>query len=462
MKLRFRFTAFFSLLFTLLLLLSIFVIYLFVKGVRKHEYDKRLWAQAYYTYSSWQHKPLTDSVKKIVADYRFISTNNFHIIIVDSSAQKVVFNVNGTAEFLPAVNRLKTLKNNKPLYSTNGDVQIVSILFEEPQPCYVIAYGYDRFGLERVRTLGRMLIMVALTGVVFIIVFAIIIVNLLTKPFIRLGLQMQRITETNLEERIKIKSRRLNHEEAKIATHFNAMLDRLGRAFELQRSFVHHASHELRTPLATMLAQTELALKKDLTVEEAKKVLQSLREDQQEMVELTNSLLLLSQYERTNTSPEWPVLRLDELLYDTMSMVKRMLPNVNVSLEFAQMPDNELFLSIQGNDSLIRSAFRNLIKNAWLYSDNKSVAITIDSTGNNIYLHFDNNGKLLSLEEQERLFIPFFRASNSTQRKGFGLGLNIIQRIVTLHKGSIGYIIYNNLNRFTLQFPKLQSASLEL
>ncbi len=80
------------------------------------------------------------------------------------------------------------------------------------------------------------------------------------------------------------------------------------RAFEIQRSFVHHASHELRTPLATMLAQTELALRKNLTVEEARKMLESLKEDQQEMVELTNSLLLLSQYEKTNTSPEWPVI----------------------------------------------------------------------------------------------------------------------------------------------------------
>ena len=144
-----------------------------------------------------------------------------------------------------------------------------------------------------------------------------------------------------------------------------------------------------------------------------------MKDDQQEMVELTNSLLLLSQYERTHTSPEWPVVRLDELLYDTMGMVKRMLPNVNVSLEFAQVPDNELFLSIQGNDSLIRSAFRNLIKNAWLYSENKSVAVTIDVTGTDIYLHFDNNGKLLSLEEQERLFVPFFQGFQFYRKKRF-------------------------------------------
>ena len=135
---------------------------------------------------------------------------------------------------------------------------------------------------------------------------------------------MQKISENNLQ-RVKVKSGRVNYEQRLVANQFNAMLERLERAFELQRSFVHHASHELRTPLATMLAKTELALRKELTIEDAKKVLASLRDDQREMIELTNSLLLLSQYERTTLSPEWPVVRLDEVLYDTMSMIKRML-----------------------------------------------------------------------------------------------------------------------------------------
>ena len=350
-------------------------------------------------------------------------------------------------------------KGHKTFFTSSGDRQVASFHMLLPVPAYVLVSGYDKFGLQRVQKLISTLLLVALAGIVLIVLSAFIIVQQITLPLVRIGEQMQRISESNMQERVILKSGRFNYEESQIATHFNAMLDRLERAFELQRSFVHHASHELRTPLATMLAQTELALRKNLTVDDHKKVLESLKDDQQEMIELTNSLLLLSQYERTHTSPEWPVVRLDELLYDTMSMVKRMLPNVNVSLEFAQMPDNEFFLSIQGNDSLIRSAFRNLIKNAWLYSDNKSVAITIDAAGSDIYLHFDNNGKLLTLEEQERLFIPFFRASNSIAKKGFGLGLNIIQRIVSLHNGSIGYLIYNNLNRFTLRFPKMQSPS---
>ncbi len=458
MKLRFRFVIIFSLLFSLLMIGSVFLIYLLFGNAREKDFDKRLWAQAYATYSRRYHFSMPDSVRKIVASYHTNTLTLQQVIILDEAGtEQYRYNTKDSAS--ADILLLKRVKQQRLIYyKSKNNIEGVILYIPSPHPAYVVASGYDRTGRLRVSNLRHILTIVALIGICLIMCSAFVISNLVTRPLTRLGLQMQGISENNLQERIKIKPGRLNHEESQIAIHFNAMLDRLERAFELQRSFVHHASHELRTPLASMLLQTELALSKNLTIEEARSVLESLKDDQQEMVELTNSLLLLSQYERSNTSQEWPVLRLDELLYETMSMVKRMLPNVNVSLEFAQVPENELFLSIKGNDSLIRSAFRNLIKNAWLYSDNKSVAVTIDVTATDIYLHFDNNGKLLSLEEQERLFVPFFRASNSTSKKGFGLGLNIIQRIITMHKGSVGYIIYNNLNRFTLQFPKLSSA----
>lgn len=461
MKLRFRFTIFFSLLFSVLLLLALAIISFFFGQARRNDFNRRLWAQAHYSYSEWYHVPLTASENKIIADYHPYTAFQLQVLILNETGD-VLFSFDKSKVKKPSAKMLALLKKNKTYNGKSGNIELTALYMPKPQGSYVIVSGYDKFGLIRQRNLERILSIIAVIGVTLIICLARFIVNQITRPLIRLGLQMQRISENNLQERIQIKAHGFNHEETQIASHFNAMLDRLERAFELQRSFVHHASHELRTPLASMYAQTEHALRKNLSIEEARKTLESLRDDQQEMIELTNSLLLLSRYEKDHTSPQWPVIRLDELLYETMSMVKRMLPNVSVSLEFAQIPENELFLSIPGNDSLIRSAFRNLIKNAWLYSDNKSVAVTIDATSTDIYLHFDNNGKLLSLEEQERLFVPFFRASNSMQKKGFGLGLNIIQRIVSLHKGSIGYLICNNLNRFTLQFPKLPSVSIDL
>jgi signal transduction histidine kinase len=136
-------------------------------------------------------------------------------------------------------------------------------------------------------------------------------------------------------------------------------------------------------------------------------------------------------------------------------LVKRIYPGINVSLEFAYLPENDLYLSIQGNDALLRSAFRNLIKNAFQYSDDKNVSIIIEADRDFINIHFVNKGKVLAQSEQERLFIPFFRGENAMRKRGFGLGLSIVKRIILLHKGTVSYTVAaDNENRFTVSFGK--------
>jgi signal transduction histidine kinase len=278
----------------------------------------------------------------------------------------------------------------------------------------------------------------------------------ITQPLIKLSLQMQRLNEKNLKEKFNVKKSSLkNNELADIVVNFNDMKERLDKAFEMQKSFVRHASHELRTPLSVMLAQTESALRGDLTTEKSRTVLQSLKEDQQEMIELTNSLLLLSQYEQSDFSLDWKLIRLDEVLYDAIEMIKKMVSDISISIEFENSPDDELNLSIPGNETLLRSAFRNLIKNAYQYSDDGSVFILISVKQGKINIHFNNNGKLINEKEQTQLFIPFFRSINSRHKKGFGLGLSIVDRIISLHSGTIRYSIFNHdTNRFTVSFKE--------
>lgn len=457
MSLRLKFAISFSLLVSIVLVSSVFVIYLLYAGARAEDFQKRIWADAYHSYTSYHHIKVTD--KNILADlnsYYPSSLLDRSVVILDKN-KNVLYASADTGGNAISYSLLSKIITSKKYFFHQGGKECVGIYFNDPgkPQGFVVTCAYDRFGERKVMNLKLILGLVAIGGILIIGFFSFVYVKRITEPLVELGEQIQRITENNLQERVKFtKGDSHNAEHAKIAFQFNNMLDRLEKAFELQKSFVHHASHELRTPLATMLAQTEAALRKDLSQTEAKDVLQSLKEDQHELIELTNSLLLLSQYERVNYSDEWPLVRLDEILYETFGMVKRMFPNINVSLEFSQMPEDELFLSIRGNDSLLRSAFRNLIKNAYLYSENKSVAITIDSEGNLIHIHFENNGKLLSELEQERLFIPFFRGGNAQLKKGFGLGLSIVQRIVTLHKGVINYSIHSNFNRFTITFNK--------
>ena len=282
--------------------------------------------------------------------------------------------------------------------------------------------------------------------------FAFLYIYQIIKPLGELNEQMQRITETNLTERIPV--RKNTDELGRTAETFNAMLTRLQQSFEMRKSFVHHASHELRTPLATMLAQTEAAIKKDLSTEEYKKVLASLADDQQDMIDLTNSLLLLSQFESSTFTAEWLPVRVDELLYETIEIFKFQQKQADVSLDFKTLPEESSYLTIKGNHSLLISTFRNLVKNGCLYSEDCHVSIFISADESGITIEFENTGKQIQENERRNLFMPFFRAENSIQIKGTGLGLSIVQRIVELHNGTVKYeAVGEHVNRFTIHFP---------
>jgi len=272
------------------------------------------------------------------------------------------------------------------------------------------------------------------------------------QPLEDLKSQIEKINEKNLQQRIPVSRR--NNEVWQIARKFNAMLDRIEQVFEQRKNFVRHASHELRTPLANMLSQTESALGKNLSAQEYREVLVSLKEDQQDLIDLTNSLLTLSRYGKISPDTDWTRIRIDEVLYEVVDFANQFWPAAIVTVDYETVPENESELEFLGNESLIRAAIQNLIKNAIHYSANCQVRVGIKADKKGIYLHFDNLGTQLSDEEQTRLFIPFFRGENSANKKGFGLGLSIVQRIMNVHNGSISYqAVGSDTNRFTLYLP---------
>ncbi|MDP9490607.1 MAG: HAMP domain-containing protein, partial [Actinomycetota bacterium] len=84
-------------------------------------------------------------------------------------------------------------------------------------------------------------------------------------------------------------------EIARLSETLHAMLARLERAIERERSFVADASHELRTPLALLKAELELALRKPRTAPELEQALQSAAVETDRLVRLAEDLLVLAQ-----------------------------------------------------------------------------------------------------------------------------------------------------------------------
>jgi len=449
MNLKLRFAFLFTTFVAIILLVSSIAVYVLYYNFRLQDFYRRVQQQAITIYETYHEDPVTDTVELRMKTNKYALMMQ-EVMLLDS-AGRILYKEPDTISSTFKKQVLDRVKRYQE-YRFRIDNREVVGLYMEDRKEYIFCSAFDKYGLRKLNNTKLILIFVFFGGLLLTAFISFFFVRQAFRPLRRLSEQMLKTNELNMGEHVF--EGYGNDEIQQIARSYNAMIDRLKKAFDLQKSFVRHASHELRTPLASMLSQTEAAFHKKLDESGYKKTLVSLKEDQQDMIELTNSLLLLSQYERLSFSNEWNVNRVDEVLYDTIKAIKKIFPQVIVTVEFDSMPDPE-DLTLKSNEVLLRSAIRNLIKNAYLYSDDKSVAVYLVADKEKVQLHFDSKGKHIPVSERDRLFIPFFRGENAIHKKGHGLGLAIVYRILDVHNGSIVYTpVKENINRFTLTFYK--------
>jgi signal transduction histidine kinase len=447
MNLKLRFALLFTFFVAIILLLTSSTVYFLFQNDRTDAYLNRAEQEAETLYKEYKQ---LDSLNHDIKGLEALHNNIFqkeNLFIIDSSFN-IIYKEPDSLNYVADKSFLAEVKKEKKKRFADNMVKGVGI-YENGM--YVIIASEDVNEAKRLSRYKLIIALVFLGGIILTAFASFLFVRQGLRPLVRLSLQMQQTSEQNLSERVD--EGKGKDEITQIAKNFNAMLERLKLAFESQKSFVHHASHELRTPLASMLSQTESALNKNLSPEGYQKVLQSLQEDQNGLIELTNSLLLLSQYEKMYFSKQWPWVRIDEVMYDAIISCKKMLGGINVSFSFDNVPQSDKYISIKGNDALLKVAFINLIKNAYQYSADKKVTISIGNDEEEIHLHFNNHGRQLSPQEIEQLMVPFFRGSNSANVKGFGLGLSIVQRIISLHNGKLEYKpVQHDVNCFAITF----------
>lgn len=453
MNLKLKYALIFNLFIAGILLISCLSIFFLYKNYKEADFNQRLLSESNTLYSELNLISLTDSLYLDVA-YKLNSNNlSEEKVVIVNSAGQLVFKLptNYKPEFLNNDTLLKIIKRKKLYFLKLGVIETVA-QYSEENNTYIFVSAIDKVGFKKQQNLLYILIFVFCTALLVFIIITFFFIQQAFKPLVKLSNQIDATTAQNLTK--KVDEGKGKSEINMIARNFNALLSRLNNAFETQKTFVQNASHELRTPLATMLSQTEAALNRNLDIEGYKKVLNSLKEDQTNLIELTNSLLLISQYDKINAPNTWPSIRIDELLYETVATCNRMFEDIQISLNFETIPDSESDLLVLANDTLLKSALRNLIKNAYIYSSDKKVTIVIKTIEPHIKITIINNGTQITLSEIDKIKIPFFRGKNASSKKGYGLGLSIVNKIIELHKGVLHYEAVNqNENHFIIIIP---------
>ena len=96
----------------------------------------------------------------------------------------------------------------------------------------------------------------------------------------------------------------------------------------------------------------------------------------------------------------------------------------------------------------------NLLSNAIKFTENGGVSLTTDYNNGVLKLIVEDTGTGMTEEEQQRVFGAFERLSNAAAKDGFGLGLSIVQRIVSMLGGTIRLESEKGKgSRFTVEIP---------
>ena len=105
-----------------------------------------------------------------------------------------------------------------------------------------------------------------------------------------------------------------------------------------------------------------------------------------------------------------------------------------VTLE-EEIPEN--LPTIEGDPLRLSQALLNYIHNAVKFTERGTVTVTVVNEHNQILFEVSDTGVGITEEDQERVFEPFetILEDKSDPRLGFGLGLKIVEHIVSLHDG---------------------------
>lgn len=300
----------------------------------------------------------------------------------------------------------------------------------------VIVSAADPSGFDELKILQRTLIYGFLVAMVLVYFVGKIFSFYTFQPIRRIISNVKNITANNLHFRLDELTGK--DEVAELSYTFNDMLDRLETAFETQNNFVSNASHELRTPLTVISSEAELALNKlDITPQQHE-IFKTIYAESEKLTQILSSLLSLAQSGFDGEKQRWESIRIDELVIIASESVKKIKPNSNIQIDFANMPADERLLYVKGNNNLLRLAITNIISNACKYSDNLMVKVSIKIENNKVIISVADQGIGIPQTELQHIFEPFFRASNTHDYEGHGVGLPLTLNIIRLHKGTIG------------------------
>lgn len=212
----------------------------------------------------------------------------------------------------------------------------------------------------------------------------------------------------------------------------NSILDRAHEIIETQKRFSSDVAHELKTPISVIMAECQYGMKYIDSKEEAINAFRLIHEEAQKTNYIINQIFELTKLEKRQVKIQKEMIHLDDLIY-TICESEPLLEEKQITVA-CDVGDMQILADI----SLMFIALRNIINNAAKYSmPATSLHIYSEKKDDKIYLYCEDHGDGIDEEDIPNIFQRFYRADQSRNSEGLGLGLSITKMIIELFDGEI-------------------------
>ena len=196
---------------------------------------------------------------------------------------------------------------------------------------------------------------------------------------------------------------------------------------ELRVGFTAAVSHELRTPLARLLALLDTAT---LAGADRDHLLAQAREQVEQMTELVNDVLFLSELESGREVVALGGTEVLPVLEEVQARLADSAERADVEIRIDSEPGIELPLRRR----MLQTVVENLAQNSIRYAGPGSTLTLAARPG---VLEVGDDGRGVEEGELPRLFERFYRSDRARASRGTGLGLAIVKHVVVSAGGNV-------------------------
>lgn len=234
------------------------------------------------------------------------------------------------------------------------------------------------------------------------------------------------IATGNLSDRIYIESKW--DDLSKLSLVLNQLLDKIESSVRGITAVSDNIAHDLRTPLTRLKGHIE-----ELNDNKEKN---RLIDECDNILAIFNSLLRISDIESSTKVSGFSQVELEEVVSDAVDLYSPLIEAKNITLHY----EAKCIAGFIGDKDLLFQSFANVLDNAIKFTpENGTINVKLAQQNMQVLFSVDDTGSGVSSSSFSKLTRRFFREEKSRSTSGNGLGLSLVNAIVTLHKGKIWF-----------------------